>query len=53
MFCDMSKAFDKVWNRGLLFKLESIGASDSLSLLFKSYLADRKQRVVLPGAVSA
>ena len=53
VFCDISKAFDKVWHRGLLFKLESIGVSDSLLLWFKSYLADRKQRVVLPAAVSA
>ena len=53
VFCDISKAFDRVCHRGLLFKLESIGVSDSLLLWFKSYLADRKQRVVLPGAVSA
>ena len=53
VFCDISKAFDRVWHRGLLFKLESIGVSDFLLLWFKSYLADRKQRVVLPGAVSA
>ena len=33
-----------------LFKLEYIGVSDSLLLWFKKYLADRKQRVVLPGA---
>ena len=53
VFCDISKAFDRVWHRGLLFKLEPIGVSDSLLSWFKSYLADRKQRVVLPGAVSA
>ena len=53
VFCHISKAFDRVWHKGLLFKLESIGVSDSLLLWFKSYLADRKQRVVLPGAVSA
>ena len=52
VFCDISKAFDRVWHRGLLFKLESIGVSDSLLLWSTSYLADRKQRVVLPGAVS-
>ena len=53
VFCDISRAFDRVWHRGLLFKLESIGVSDSLLLWFKSYLSDRKQRVALPGAVSA
>ena len=30
--CDISKAFDRVWHRSLLFKLESIGVSDSLLL---------------------
>ena len=53
MFCDISKAFDRVWHRGLLFKLESIGVSDSLILWFSDYLAERKQRVVLPGAASS
>ena len=53
VFCDISKAFDRVQHRGLLFKLESIGVSDSILSWFKSYLADRQQRVILPGAVSA
>ena len=30
MFLDMSKAFGKVWQQGLMFKLKSIGVSDSL-----------------------
>ena len=42
VFYDISKAFDRVWHRGILFKLESIGVSHSLSLWFKSYLADLK-----------
>ena len=46
VFCDISKAFDRVWHRGLLFKLESVGISDSLILWFSDYLAERKQRVV-------
>ena len=49
VFCDIIKAFDRVWHRGILFKLDSIGVSDSLLLWFNSCLADRKQRVVLPG----
>ena len=53
VFCDISKAFDRVWHRGLLFKLESVGVSDSLILWFSDYLAERKQRVVLPGAASS
>ena len=53
VFCDISKAFDRVWHEGLLFKLKSIGFSDSLLLWFRDYLAGRKQRVVLPGAASS
>ena len=53
VFCDLSKAFDRVWHRGLLYKLESAGISGSLLLWFKDYLNDRKQRVVLPGSASS
>ena len=53
VFCDISKAFDRVWHRGLLYKLESAGISGSLLLWFKDYLNDRKQRVVLPGSASS
>ena len=53
IFCDVSKAFDRVWHKRLLFKLKSLGITDSLlSLLdwFEEYLSNRKQRVSLPGA---
>ena len=53
IFCDISKAFDRVWHKGLLFKLESAGVSGSLLTWFSDYLNDRKQRVVLPGASSS
>ena len=48
-FLDISKAFDKVWHEGLLFKLETIGISGNLLKLFQSFLSDRQQRVVLNG----
>ena len=47
---DISKAFDRVWHRGLLFKLQSVGISGMLLQWFTDYLQKRKQRVVLPGA---
>ena len=46
-FLDISKAFDKVWHEGLLYKLESIGISGNLLNLFRSFLNDRCQRVVI------
>ena len=48
-FLDISKAFDKVWHEGLIFKLETIGISGNLLNLFESFLSDRQQRVVLNG----
>ena len=41
-----------MWHEGLLLKLEAAGISGSLLLWFRSYLTNRKQRVVLPGAES-
>ncbi|MEW8544385.1 MAG: reverse transcriptase family protein [Candidatus Thiodiazotropha sp.] len=52
VFCDISKAFDRVWHRGLLHKLSGIGCSDKITQWFSSYLSGRKQRVVLNGQVS-
>ena len=49
VFMDISKAFDKVWHKGLVFKLKQNGVSGSLLKLFEDYLTDRKQRVVLNG----
>ena len=47
IFCDISKAFDRVWHRGLLRKLESIGIKGKLLLWVQNYLSNRKQRVVI------
>ncbi len=46
VFCDISKAFDRVWHKGLLFKLSSVGISGDLLQWLSSYLSMRKQRVV-------
>ena len=51
-FLDISKAFDKIWDEGLLYKLESPGISGKLLNLFRSFLNDRHQRVVLNGKLS-
>lgn len=52
VFCDISKAFDRVWHTGLLHKLKAAGVTGEVLSWFKNYLSDRKQRVVLPGASS-
>ena len=53
IFCDISKAFDRVWHKGLLFKHKSVGIGGSLLNWFTDYLDNRVQRVVLPGTSSS
>ena len=48
----MSKAFDKVWHDGLVFKLKQNGIKGKLLSLLIYYLDLRKQRVVVNGQVS-
>ena len=52
IFLDLSKAFDKVWHKGLIFKLHRTGIRGNLLLWLKSYLTNRKQCVVLNGCKS-
>ena len=52
LFCDISKAFDRVWHRGLIHKLRDMGCSDELLTWFSSYLSNRRQRVVYNGQTS-
>ena len=49
VFLDISKAFDKVWHKGLLYKLKSMGISGELYNLLENYLSGRFQRVVSNG----
>ena len=49
VFVDISKAFDKVWHEGLIFKLQSYDITGSLLSLLKDFLSNRLQRVVLNG----
>ena len=49
IFLDISKAFDKVWHKGILFKLQQCGIGGSLLKWFSDYLKDRMQRVVVNG----
>ena len=51
-FLDISKAFDKVWHKGLIFKLKENGISDKILNIITDFLSFRKQRVVLNGKAS-
>jgi hypothetical protein len=53
VFCDVSRAFDRVWHRGLIFKLEKCGISGSLLAWLTNYIQDRYQRVVINGQFSS
>ena len=52
VFCDITKAFDKVYHPALLHKLLKLGISGALLNWFSSYLNDRQQRVVTHGEFS-
>jgi hypothetical protein len=47
VFLDASKAFDKVWHKGLLYKLQQIGVFPDLVKWFQSYMKERKSRTVI------
>jgi len=49
VFCDVSKAFDKVWHNGVLFKLDQLGINGNLHTWIQDYITNRKQRVVIQG----
>jgi hypothetical protein len=52
VFLDISKAFDRVWHEGLIYKLKGHGITGTLLRWLQSYLDDRKQRVIINGAKS-
>ena len=52
VFFDISKAFDRVWHKGLLVKLKAIGIRRLLLEWFCDYLTNRMQTVVIKGEKS-
>ena len=52
VFLDSSKAFDKVWHNGLLYKLKRMGICSKYFGLIESFLSDRSQRALLNGQTS-
>ena len=49
VFLDISKAFDRLWHKGLLYKLKCMGIDGNFLKLVKSFLSNRYQRAVLNG----
>ena len=52
VFLDISRAFDRVWHDGLLFKLSQIGIEGQALNIVKDFLKNREQRVVIDGQSS-
>ena len=53
VFRDISKAFDRVWNEGLIYKMKCIGVTDMPLKLLQKFLQNRHQRVLLNGQCSS
>ena len=53
VFLDISKAFDKVWHNGIIFKLKQNGISGKLVSVLSDFLKARKQGVIPNGQVSS
>ena len=51
-FFDISKAFDKIWHKGLIYKLKQNSISGNILNTIIDLLSFRKQRVVLNEQVS-
>ena len=50
---DMSKAFDRVWHKALIFRLPSYGFYPSLCNFISNFLSDRSIAVVVDGHCSS
>jgi hypothetical protein len=52
VFCDISKAFDRLWHKGLIEKLKSYGINGKLLKWLKDYISERKQQVLLNNSIA-
>ena len=52
IFCDISKAFDRVWHKGLIFKLKQYGILGKLISWLNNYLYNRSQKVFVSSSFS-
>lgn len=47
IFCDIAKAFDKVWHWRLFLELQNYGIKDKILKWFENYLCNIEQEEVL------
>ena len=53
IFLYLSKAYDRVWHDGLIYKIKYTGITGNSLKLIESFLSTRFQRVVLNGQSSS
>ena len=53
VFMNVSKAFDKVWNKDILFKLHQLGIAGPLYDWLEHYLTTISQKVMINGISSS
>jgi hypothetical protein len=53
VFCDLSKAFDRVWHKRILFKLHTYGIRGNGFQWFTNYLSCRSQKVMFKDQLSS
>ena len=53
VFLDISKTFDRIWHKGLIFKLKQNGIDGEFLEWVSYYLSDRKQKVAIRNASSS
>ena len=53
VYLDISKAFDRVWHEGLIFKIRRCSIRGDLLNLLNSFLSERQQRTVINGKCSS
>ena len=53
IYLDISKAFDKVWHTGLIFKLKQNGIKGKMLQILSHFLSNRYQRTSLNGKTSS
>ena len=51
-FLDISKAFDKVWHKGIIYKMETMNFAGSILKLLQGFLSNRYQSVTINDQIS-